>query len=139
VPIDKAAGTRLLLALGSVLLLVSLCWVMYGVVADYSYHAVAGVYRAKSDGVIATLRLGEDQSFVQEMVQNGRTQRSQGTWRRIGEGRVVFSKEFIRTKGEDVRSDGEVDGEVQKTLGLFFSIHMNPDPGGPVYYKRPFL
>ena len=111
---------------------------MYGVIADYSYRAVAGVYRAKSHGVVSTLLLGEDQGFAQEVVLNGKTQRSRGTWRRFGEGRVAFSKEFIRMQGEEARSDGQVDGEVEKTLGLFFTIHIDPDPGGSVYHKRLF-
>lgn len=50
----------------------------------------------------------------------------------------MFSKEFLKVSGQEVRPDGQVDGEVRKRLGLFLSIALNPDPGGPVFRKKLF-
>jgi hypothetical protein len=125
-------------AFGWILLLLCLCWAMYCVIADYSYSAVSGIYKADVGGTTSILHLYANQTFDQDTGQGGSRQQVRGTWKRIGEGRVVFSKEFLRAENEEVRTDGEVDGAVEKIFGLFFTIHINPDPGGRVFYKRPF-
>jgi hypothetical protein len=84
------------------------------------------------------LVLRQDQSFQQEFVHTGEVEHAQGRWRRIGEGGVVFSKDFLKLSGQQVRADRQADGQVKKNFGLFLSIHFNPDPGGPVFHKKPF-
>jgi hypothetical protein len=124
--------------LWGIFLLVVLFFVWYSVAADYGYGAVTGSYSFGSNGEESTLVLRKDQSFQQEVKHDGRVERSQGTWRRIGEGGVVFSKEFLKLPGQVTRTNGEADGEVRKRFGLFLSIGFNPDPGGPVFHKRMF-
>jgi hypothetical protein len=138
VPVQEGAARRSLRAFGWIFLLLCLCWVLYWVIADYSYGAVSGTYKADVGGTTSILHLHADRTFEQDTVQGGERLQARGTWRRIGEGRVVFSKEFLRVNGESVRADGQVDGVVEKIFGLFFTIRINPDPGGRVFYKRPF-
>ncbi|MFZ1005675.1 MAG: hypothetical protein WAN65_02485 [Candidatus Sulfotelmatobacter sp.] len=126
------------LSLGIVLSII-LFWVWYSVAADYGYSAVAGTYTLQQSGEISTLVLRPDRSFQQEVTRAGKVDRAQGSWRRIGEGGIVFSKEFLKVAGQEVRSDGEADGQVEKRcLGLLFSITLNPDPGGPTFRKKLF-
>jgi hypothetical protein len=51
---------------------------------------------------------------------------------------VVFSKEFQKLSGQETRPDGQADGEVKKSNGLFISIAFHPDPTGPVFHKKLF-
>jgi hypothetical protein len=120
------------------LLAVVLFCVWYTVAANYSYGAVSGTYNFRENRETSTLILKEDRSFQQELSSNGKLESARGSWRRIGEGGVVFSKEFLRMTGQEVRSDGQADGEVKKKFGLFLSIHLSPDPGGPVFHKQLF-
>ncbi len=124
--------------LGGILLLAILFWVWYSVAADYSYGAVSGTYAFSLNGETSTLILNKDRSFKQELSREGKVERTQGSWRRLGEGGVVFSKEFLKVSGQEVRPDGQVDGEVRKRLGLYLSVALNPDPGGPVFRKKLF-
>jgi hypothetical protein len=122
---------------GFLLAIVLFCaW--YIIAANYSYGAVSGTYNFRENGETSTLILKEDHSFQQELSRNGKLESARGSWRRIGEGGVVFSKEFLRMTGQEVRSDGQADGEVKKTFALFLSIYLTPDPGGPVFRKELF-
>lgn len=123
-------------AIGTVFFLALLGWVWYSITADYGYRAVSGTYSFQLQGETSTLVLKEDRSFQQELAYGGKVERASGKWRRIGEGGVVFSKEFLKIPGQEVRADGQVDGEFKKNLGLFLSIVFNPDPGGPVFRKK---
>jgi hypothetical protein len=122
----------------AILLLIALFWGWYSVAANYSYGAVSGTYRFRLNGEESTLVLNVNRSFHQELKHDGSVEHAQGTWRRLGEGGVVFSKEFLKVSGQETRPDGQADGEVKKRLGLFLSIAFNPDPGGPVFHKELF-
>jgi hypothetical protein len=135
----SSAPVRILVRiLWGICFLLILFWVSYSVVADYSYGAVSGTYTLTLNGETSTLILNKDRSFQQELSRNGKVERTQGSWRRLGEGGVVFSKEFLKVSGQEVRPDGQADGEVKKRFGLFLSIDLNPDPGGPVFHKQSF-
>jgi hypothetical protein len=110
------------------------------VAADYSYGAVAGKYSFRSDGEESTLILKKDQSFQQVLTRQGKVECVRGTWRRIGEGGVVFSKEFLTVKGQKVRPDGQADGNVEKSfLELIPSIVFEPDKDqGPRFHRKSF-
>lgn len=111
----------------------------YSVAADYGYAAVSGTYVLHHDQEISTLVLKPDRTFEQEVRRGGKVERAQGNWRRIGEGGIVFSKEFLKLTGQEVRTDGQADGEVKKRcLGLRMSIKLNPDQGGPIFRKKLF-
>jgi hypothetical protein len=118
---------------------VAVLWIWYMVAADYGYGAVSGTYVLRHDGEQSTLILKKDRSFQQVLSRQGKTESAQGRWRRVGEGGVVFSREFLKLTGQEVRADGEADGEVKKQcLGLFPSINFDPTPGGPTFHKRLF-
>jgi hypothetical protein len=121
-----------------ILLSIIIFWVWYSVAANYDYGALSGTYSLRLKGETSTLVLKRDRSFQQELIHEGKTERAQGSWRRVGEGGVVFSKEFIKVPGQEIRPDGQADGEFKKRLGLFPSIAMSPDPGGPTFRKKLF-
>ena len=126
-------------ACGAILILAFL-WCWYALAADYSYRAVAGKYMYHGDGESSTLVLMRDRSFQQDLNRDGKHVHVQGTWRRIGEGGVVFSKEFLKVKGQEVRSDGEADGQIEKRFAGFLpSIRFEPQFSGPKFNRRPFL
>jgi hypothetical protein len=123
-------------ALG-ILLSMILFWVWYSVAADYGYAAVSGTYILQGGDETSTLVLRPDHSYRQELSRQGNVERARGSWRRIGEGGIVFSKEFLRVAGQEVRPDGQADGEVKKRcLGLLLSINLNPSPNGPTFHKK---
>jgi hypothetical protein len=66
---------------------------MYCVIADYSYNAISGVYKADIGGATSTLHLYANQIFDQETIEGGRTQQAQGTLPRTvpSWGKSVFS------------------------------------------------
>ncbi len=110
----------------------------YSIASNYDYDVLAGTYSLRRDGETLTLVLKKDRSFQEEFIHDGKVEHSQSSWRRIGEGGVVFSKEFIRASGQEIMPDGEAYAAVKKTLGLFPSIHCAPDSSGPVFSKRYF-
>lgn len=114
-------------------------WFWYCWAADYGYSAVSGTYTFDGDGERCTLVPLENRVFRQELRHAGTVERAQGRWRRIGEGGVVFSKEFIKVGRQTVRQDGQADGEVRKTSGgLLLSIEFTGNDTGPVFRRRVF-
>lgn len=119
---------------GALVLLIFCVW--YWFAADYSYNAVSGTYSFQSNGESSVLILREDKVFLQERTSHGRTERTQGTWRRVGEGGVVFSAEFLPVGQINAGSDGSVYGEVQKSfLELIPSIVLY---NGPRFHRTLF-
>jgi len=109
------------------------------IAADYSYGAVAGTYAYRSNGEESTLILKKDRTFLEEVTREGKVESAQGTWRCVGAGGVVFSREFLAVKGQQVRSDGQADGEVEKSfLELIPSIVFEPQFHGPRFHRRWF-
>jgi hypothetical protein len=122
------------------LLLVSaaflLFWGWYAVASNYDYEAVAGTYTLKLPDESSTLVLKSDRTFKQELTHLGRVERAKGSWRRLGEGGIAFSKEFLKVSGQEFDAEGTAYGEINKSLGLFFSISLNP--GGSTFRKKLF-
>ena len=126
--------------ISGILFLISALVFWYIIAADYGYGAVSGEYIFRGNGEISILVLNHDRTFLQEVSRAGKIERAQGNWRRIGEGGVVFSREFLKLAGQEVRPDGQADGEIRKRfLGLFFSIRFEPDFGGPTFNKRMWI
>jgi hypothetical protein len=119
-----------------ILIGVTLLVAWYIVAADYSYGAIAGKYVMRTPGETSTLILRANQTFEQELSRDGKIQRSNGTWRRVGEGGVVFSKEFLTVEGQERRPDGQADGQIRERLGLLPSITFEPQPGGPRFVRK---
>jgi len=126
--------------IGWVILSLAAFWIWYMVAADYSYSAVAGTYIFQANGEKSTLVLMKDQSFQQELVRQDKVERTRGTWRRIGEDGVVFSKDFLPISGVNAEPDGSTYGEVQKSFfELIPSIVLGPDRDhGPRFHIQLF-
>jgi len=121
-----------------VILLVVFLWAWYSIAADYGYKAVSGVYVLRVNGETSILVLKPDQTFQQELLRSGKTQHAEGSWRLFGEGHVAFSREFINIPGEELSLDGAAYAQVKKSFGIFLSIALDPNPGGPTYHKKLF-
>jgi hypothetical protein len=118
--------------------------------ANYDYSALAGTYVFRGDGVTSTLLLRKDATFHQTVQQNGQNRQADGQWRRIGEGGVNFSIEFLRVPGaqtfieqqpghgDGTVADNEFYGEFKKFLGIYPSLHLDGEPHGPVFHKKLF-
>lgn len=130
---------------GSVFVLILLFFAIWWVVSsDYSDSALSGTYRLSQGGQESTLILRPNHSFQQELSQAGKTERAEGTWRRIGEGGLAFSKEFLVLSGQEPGPDGTAYGEVHKKFGFFISLalsqyhvlwynRVDPSPDNAVY------
>jgi hypothetical protein len=90
---------------GVILLLValSICWFI--ITSDYSDAVTSGTYNSQQDER-STLVLGPDHTFTQEVRVPGRVRHAVGAWRRLGEGGVAFSKEFLALPGQEPATDG---------------------------------
>ena len=126
--------------IGATVLVLLIFCIWYWFAADYSYSAVSGTYAYQSDGESSVLMLRKDKVFLQERTSHGQTERAQGTWRRVGEGGIVLSAEFLPVGQVNARSDGSVDGEVQKSfLELVPSIVLWGDnSNGPRFHRMLF-
>jgi hypothetical protein len=118
--------TKLTRNLASAGLCVVLCYfafvLWYVVASDYSDSVVSGTYRLAHDGETSTLVIEPDHSFQQELSRSGRLQRAQGSWRRLGQGGIAFSKEFLRMSGQELSANGTAYGDIHKTLGFLVSL-----------------
>jgi len=123
---------------GGVFLFLAAFWIWYMVAADYSYSAVSGTYTYRLNGETTTLVLRKDHSFQEELIHQGKISHAQGSWHRPGEGGIGFSTAFLKVPGEEFDADGNAHGYIHKSFGLFFSITLAPDPGGPRFHKKLF-
>ena len=114
--------------------LVLFCWGYFAL--DYSDGAFAGTYKPSDSSWKVVL--AKDHSFYEEIGSGPTTVPARGTWRRLGEARIVFSREFIPLPGQEVYRDGQSYGQIERTFGLFISMHLDPQEGGPVLRKRLF-
>lgn len=115
-----------------ILLPIVIFWVWYSIAADYGYNTVSGTYSVDNGSEKSTLILNSNHSFQEEVIRGEKSERAQGSWRRVGQGGIVFSNEFLKIAGQEMRPTGEADAEVKKRyFGLLPWIQFDPDPGGP--------
>ena len=108
---------------GGALILLLLCYVLwYAVASDYGEDVASGTYHFAQAGEKSTLVLKSDHTFQQELSSLGKVQRAAGTWRRIGEGGVAFSKEFLPVSGQELSADGAAYAEIHKDFGILVSL-----------------
>src|SRR5437588_6795220 len=102
---------------------VVVCFVLwYMVVADYSDRVVSGFYHLAENGETSTLVLKPDHSFQQDLNEHGNVAHARGTWRRVGESGIAFSKEFLIVSGQEPSADGTAYADIHKDFGLFVSL-----------------
>jgi hypothetical protein len=70
------------------------------------------------------LVLKPDHSFQQEVNRSGKVEQAVGTWRRIGEGGIAFSTDFLTISGQEPGADGTAYGDIHKDFGLLVSIRL---------------
>jgi len=109
---------------GGVLLLLVCCGWWLVVAMDYGESAAVGKYRFTGNGAISTLVLKPDHTFQQDLQIGSNKQHSEGTWHRVGEGGISFSKDFIAVSGDEPSADGSTFCDMHKTLGLFLSLQL---------------
>jgi hypothetical protein len=119
-----------------ILALFVLLWFGYGYVADYEDSVASGSYVSRTGGVTSTMILRIDHSFHQERTTGEEKEQADGTWRRIGEGGLVFSKGFLELPGQRVMSDGTAYATLYKTLGLWPFISMDSTTTSPIFRKK---
>jgi hypothetical protein len=112
-------------SIGVLVLLVLCLGLWYTVASDYGDSVVSGKYRLAQDGEMSTLVLKADHSFQQDLIRSGRAEHAEGTWRRIGEGGIAFSKEFLLLSGQEPGADGTAYGDIHKDFGLLVSITLS--------------
>ena len=94
----------------------------YAIASDYGDGVAVGTYYLKQGDESSHLILKTDHTFQQDVTHHGATQRCEGEWRRIGEGGLAFSKQFLPVTGQELGADGTAYGNLQKALGFFPSI-----------------
>jgi hypothetical protein len=99
------------------------CLALWGVSAlNYSDSAAIGTYQLTNEDESSTLILKSDHTFVQERIAAGKTEHANGSWRRLGEGGLAFSREFLVVDGQEPGADGTRYGDLHKDFGLRVSI-----------------
>jgi hypothetical protein len=139
---------RLTRAVGLALLPFAAFWVWYSIAADYDYGALSGTYIYRSSQESSTLVLNSDRTFQQTLSRSGTLTRTTGTWRRIGEGGVVFSGSFLRLPGQRSYSDSPVSehsaandefyGHFVKILTVYPKLSLDGGSNELVFHKNLF-
>jgi hypothetical protein len=134
----RADGRRKRLIGSAVIVLLSvvilLAW--YSVASDYSYGSMAGTYVSKVNGAKSALFLNQNGTFQQQLYLAGKVKHAQGTWRRIGEGGIVFSKDILTVAAQETEQANEVYGQVRKRYGLLFLIVTNQGSNSAEFEKQ---
>jgi hypothetical protein len=135
-------------SVASLLLCALVGW--YCIAADYSYAMLAGTYTFSGDGVRSKLLLKPDQTFHQEVWTSTTHESTSGTWRRVGEGGVSFSIEFLRIPGaktfleefgpvgDGTEEDREFFGTFEKIGGVYPRLLINANPPQVIFHRKLF-
>ena len=101
------------------------CLLLWGAAAmDYGDDVAAGYYRFEHGQESSTLLLNPDHTFRQTRSIGSNEQHSDGTWRRVGEGGISFSKEFLVVSGDEPEPDGTTFSDMHKAFGLLLSLRL---------------
>jgi hypothetical protein len=107
------------------LLLFIVCFFTWLVAAmDYGDSVAVGKYSYERSGESSTLVLNPDHTFRQTRRFGSNEQHSEGTWRRVGQGGISFSKEFLVVAGDEPEPDGTTFSDMKKILGVFVTIRL---------------
>ena len=115
---------KLLKVIGAVFIAV-VCLLAWATAAmDYGDGVASGTYTFEGSGESSVLVLNPNHTFRQIRRLGNLQQQAEGTWRRVGEGGISFSKEFLIVTGDEPEPDGTTSCDMQKLLGLFPSLHL---------------
>jgi len=115
---------KVLRILSGCLFVVAAFFVVWYVVSDYSDRVTSGTYHFTHDGQTSILVLKPDHTFQQDLSEHGEVKRATGTWHRVGEGGIEFSKEFLAVAGQEAHADGSAFADMHKDFGLFISLSL---------------
>jgi hypothetical protein len=118
----------------SMLLLAGICVCWFLVASDYSDAAASGTYQLAHNGVSSTLVLQADHTFTQEVSDSAGVRHAEGTWRRVGEGGVAFSRDFLTLPGQQRGEDGTAYADMQRQFGIL--IHLSLRTYQVVWYGK---
>jgi hypothetical protein len=109
----------------------------YGRVDPSPTDSVSGTYIGDEPGVSATLILEPNHTFEQSINTLGVTKQAKGNWSISQNGGIVFSKDFLKTSGEALRSDETAshDGHLQGP-NLQIQITKTSSSGVPTFRKK---
>jgi hypothetical protein len=110
--------------LAGCLLVVVVFFVLWFNISDYSDRVANGTYHFAQDGQTSVLVLKPDHSFQQELREHGEVRRATGSWHRVGEGGIEFSKEFLAVAGQEPHADGSASADMHKDFGFFVSLNL---------------
>jgi len=114
-------------------------WFGYIWVADYGDGVASGTYEAIADGQRTTLVLSPDHTFHQTRVSSGVPMQGNGTWRRIGEGGLVFSGAILALPHQRLMQNGDAYATLNKTAGIWPPfISLDSTTTAPIYRKSLF-
>jgi hypothetical protein len=101
------------------------CFFLWIIAAmNYGDDVAAGSYQFKFGQESSTLVLTSDHMFRQTLRIGTDEQHSKGTWIRVGEGGISFSKEFLVVPGDEPEPDGTTFCDMHKAFGLFPSLRL---------------
>ena len=91
---------------------------------NYGDSVATGKYVYDNGGEHSALILNPDHTFEQTLRMGNVERTSEGSWRRVGEGSISFSKEFLVISGDEPEPDGTTFSDMHKALGLFVSLRI---------------
>lgn len=107
----------------------------YCIAADYDYSALSGMYTFQRGQEKCVLHLYENRTFVQKITAGNSKRTARGTWRRVGEGGVALSSDFLHIEGQKPGPSGENYGHFEKLAGISPVLTLDPVPGGPQFHR----
>jgi len=113
--------------------------IWFVIASGYDYSDLAGTYTTGGDRVSCSLILRPDATFHEELQDSIGAKSADGTWRRIGEGGVVFSSQFLRLPGQQSFSDrfgndpksitdADFGGHFNKILTVYPELDLDASP-----------
>lgn len=97
------------------------------VASDYRDSVFLGTYSCKQGVSSSTLVVRSNQTFQQTVTSRGVTQSRTGTWRRVGEGVIAFSGDFLPLPGQELAADGTSYGRLSKSFSVLPTITLAQD------------
>jgi hypothetical protein len=116
---------KVLRILSGCLFVLVIFFVLWYVLSDYSDGVASGTYHFAQDGQTSILVLKPDHTFQQELGEHGEVKRATGTWHRVGEGGIEFSKEFLAVAGQEPHPDGSASADMHKDFGFFVFLGLS--------------